>query len=156
MNPDEYKPAENNGNTPHYSGLSGNEMYCLSMLGYRPGNLLVGNSVFAMGFIGGVGSSLRTMAGGEINQVTNMIAEGRRLSLSRFGQELSQCSGSGASGVTSELIMHPGNIEFLTVGSSVHRADGAQSNAFTSSEDGQELFSQWDAGYAPISFVFGN
>jgi uncharacterized protein YbjQ (UPF0145 family) len=148
--------AVSNQPATRYSGLSGNEMYCLNLLGYQPGNLLVGNSVFAMGFIGSIGSSLRTALGGEITQVTNMIAEGRRLSLSRFEQELAQHNGSGASGVTSELIMHPGNIEFLTVGSSVHRADVPSSNAFTTSADGQELFCQWDAGYQPIRFVFGN
>ena len=35
-----------------YSGMSGNEMYCANLLGYKVGDLLVGNSVFAMGFIG--------------------------------------------------------------------------------------------------------
>ncbi|HEX7368444.1 MAG TPA: heavy metal-binding domain-containing protein [Candidatus Saccharimonadales bacterium] len=139
-----------------YSGLSGNEMYCLNLIGYEPGNLLVGNSVFAMGFIGGVGSSLRTIAGGEIKQVTDMIVQGRQLSLQRFADELAQSGGSGAAGVTSELIFHPGNIEFLTIASTIHRKDGASQAAFTSSADGQELFCQWDAGYQPIDFVFGN
>src|SRR5579884_1058984 len=149
-------PATTPVSTTKYSGLSGNEMYCLNLVGYQPGNLLVGNSVFAMGFIGGIGSSLRTIAGGEIKQVTNMIVEGRRLSLSRFSQELTQANGSGATGVTSELIFHPGNIEFLTVASTLHRIDGAGQGTFTSSADGQELFCQWDAGYQPVSFVFGN
>jgi len=142
----------------HFSGLSGNEMYCAWLLGYLPGNLLVGNSVFSMGFIGGIGSSLRTFVGGEIAQYTNMIAEGRRLSLERFEAELAQSGGGGASGVTSELIFHPGNAEFLTVGSTLHysRDSGGNHVPFTTSADAQELFCQWDAGYQPISFVFGN
>jgi uncharacterized protein YbjQ (UPF0145 family) len=157
MNPDTTTPVPEAPHTTRYSGLSGNEMYCLALIGYEPGNLLVGNSVFSMGFIGGIGSNIRTAVGGEIKQFTNMIAQGRQLSLSRFSQELAQASGSGASGVTSELIFHPGNVEFLTVGSTIHRSDGAASQgAFTSSADGQELFCQWDAGYEPISFVFGN
>ena len=156
MGPDNNAGASTSSTNTKYSGLSGNEMYCAALLGYSPGNLLVGNSVFAMGFIGGVGSSLRTMAGGEITQVTNMIVEGRRLSLSRFSQELTQAAGSGASGVTSELIMHPGNIEFLTIGSTLHRNDTDGQSNFTTSADAQELFCQWDAGYQPISFVFGN
>ena len=139
-----------------YSGLSGNEMYCASLLGYHPGNLLVGNSVFSMGFIGSVGSSLRTLAGGEIKQFTDMIAEGRRLSLQRFEQELNQESGAGATGVTSELIFHPGNVEFLTVGSTIHHNSGAAQGTFSTSADAQELFCQWDAGYQPVNFVFGN
>jgi uncharacterized protein YbjQ (UPF0145 family) len=157
MNPDSGDQQDSATPTTKYSGLSGNEMYCAYMLGYTPGNILVGNSVFAMGFIGGIGSNVRTALGGEITQVTNMIAEGRKLSLSRFNKELAQTSGSGAAGVTSELIMHPGNIEFLTVGSTLHRPDTDGSGTpFTTSADGQELFCQWDSGYQPLSFVFGN
>ena len=143
-------------NQTHFSGLSGNEMYCVHLLGFLPGDLLVGNSVFSMGFIGGLGSGLRTMVGGEITQFTNMIAEGRRLSLQRFDQELQQAGGMGATGVTSELIFHPGNVEFLTVGSTIHRTGDQPTATFTTSADGQELFCQWDAGYTPLSFVFGN
>ncbi len=148
MNPD---PQSN----VKYSGLSGNEMYCIAMLGYSPGNIIIGNSVFAMGFVRGLGSNIRTMVGGEVSQITNMINEGRKLSLQRFNDEITQGNCSGASGVTSELIMHPGNIEFLTVGSGMHRNDNA-GGSFTTSADGQELFCQWDAGYQPINFVFGN
>lgn len=139
------------------SGLSGNEMYCAHILGYDPGNLLVGNSVFSLGFIGGIGSSLRQIVGGEIKQYTNIISEGRRLSLERFSKELQQSDGDGATGVTSELIFHPGNVEFLTVGSTLHRK-GTQpgGHSFATSADAQELFCQWDAGYTPIDFVFGN
>ncbi|HUB93687.1 MAG TPA: heavy metal-binding domain-containing protein [Verrucomicrobiae bacterium] len=157
MQPNDLSASQANGTVTHYSGLSGNEMYCAYLLGYAPGDLLVGNSVFSMGFIGGLGSGIRTFVGGEITQYTNMIAEGRRLSLHRFEQELQQTGGSGATGVTSELIFHPGNVEFLTVGSTIHRADGqTDSSGFTTSADAQELFCQWDAGYAPSSFVFGN
>jgi uncharacterized protein YbjQ (UPF0145 family) len=139
-----------------YSGLSGNEMYCADLIGYMPGNILVGNSVFSMGFIGGIGSSLRTVAGGEIKQFTNMIAEGRRLSFERFEAELSNTGGSGATGITSELVFHAGNVEFLTVGSTIHRKDNQPESSFSTSADAQELFCQWDAGYKPLSFVFGN
>jgi uncharacterized protein YbjQ (UPF0145 family) len=141
--------------TTQYSGLSGNEMFCVGLLGYTPGSLLVGNSVFSMGVFGSLRSNIRTFVGGELAAFTNMIAQGRRLSLQRFEQEMATAAGSGASGVTSELIFHPGNVEFLTVGSTLNR-EGVQSGSFTTAADGQELFCQWDAGYAPISFVFGN
>lgn len=142
---------------PVFTGLSGNELYCANLLGYRPGNLLVGNSVFALGFIGGVTSNIKTAVGGEVTQVTNMIAEGRRLSLERFKKELSQSGAIAATGVTSELIFHPGNVEFLSVGSAINpsRSDMEQFH-FTSSSDGQELYCQVDAGYTPVDFVFGN
>lgn len=154
--PNETPRTAETGRAARLSGLSGNEMYCAALLGYTPGNLLVGNSVFSLGFIGGIGSSLRTLVGGEIKQYTEMISEGRRLSLKRFNEELAESAGNGATGVTSELIFHPGNVEFLTVGSTVHKQGEGSDPAFSSSADAQELFCQWDAGYTPIDFVFGN
>ncbi len=142
--------------TTAFSGLSGNELYCLSLLGYTPGNLVVGNSVYALGFIGGLASGIRTTIGGEIQQVTNMIAGGRKLSLQRLEQELSQLGAQGATGVTSDLVFHPGNIEFLSIGSSIYKQEGQSAATITSSSDGQEFFCQVDAGYMPIKFVFGN
>jgi uncharacterized protein YbjQ (UPF0145 family) len=157
VNPETPSTDTGTRRAPRYSGLSGNEMYCMALLGYEPGNLLIGNSVFSMGYIGSIGTNIRTAVGGEISQFTNMITQGRKLSLSRFEEELARSGGGGASGVNSELIFHPGNVEFLTVGSTIHRRDGAPSQeAFTCSSDGQELFCQWDAGYQPVSFVFGN
>jgi uncharacterized protein YbjQ (UPF0145 family) len=150
-------PAIATGNpTTVYTGLSGNELYCLNMVGYKPGNLLVGNSVYALGFIGGLTSGIRTTIGGEIQQFTNMIFGGRKLALQRLEQELSQLGGHGATGVTSELVFHPGHVEFLSIGSSIYRQDGQPVPATTSSADGQEFYCQVDAGYIPVRFVFGN
>ena len=44
---------------PIMTCLSGNEMYCLHKKGYSPGNLVIGNSVFSMGLLGGIGAGLR-------------------------------------------------------------------------------------------------
>ena len=37
------------------SGLSGNEIYCLNLKGLRPGELVIGNSVYSMGLFGALG-----------------------------------------------------------------------------------------------------
>ncbi len=138
------------------SGLSGNEMYCVDLLGYRPGDLLIGNSVYSLGFLGSIGGGIQAIVGGEVGQVTNIISEGRHLAQKRLIDELSQRKGDGVSGMSSELIFHGGNIEFLSVASTIHGKDGSKPNVFTTSSDGQELFCQIDAGYTPISFVMGN
>jgi uncharacterized protein YbjQ (UPF0145 family) len=62
---------------PAMSGLSGNEMYCLNLKGFAPGELVIGNSVYSLGFLGSLGAGLRTIAGGEVTQVTRVIHEGR-------------------------------------------------------------------------------
>ncbi len=139
------------------SGLSGNEIFCLNKKGFVPGNLIIGNSVYSLGFVGSLGSSLKTMVGGEVTQLTSLIAEGREQALGRLLAESQKEQDIGITGVSSEIIFHPENIEFLSVGSSLKLANSSTSiSSFSSSADGQELYCQIDAGYMPIKFVFGN
>jgi uncharacterized protein YbjQ (UPF0145 family) len=132
-------------------------MYCLAKKGMDPGELVIGNSVWSMGFFGTIGSGLRTLTGGEVTQVTEVVREGRTAALERM-QAWSDLRGAiGISGVTTELIQHGGSMEFLSVGSAIHRRGyTAPSLEFTSSSDGQELYCQLDAGFAPKRFSFGN
>jgi uncharacterized protein YbjQ (UPF0145 family) len=139
------------------TGFSGNEMFCLAKKGYTPGEIVIGNSVWSMGFFGSIGSGLKTLAGGEVEQVTSIVHEGRLAALDRM-QAWSDLRGAvGISGVTSELVQHGGSMEFLSIGSAVHREDVMASQLeFTSSSDGQELYCQIDAGFTPKHFAFGN
>jgi uncharacterized protein YbjQ (UPF0145 family) len=139
------------------TGLSGNEMYCMHLKGYTPGGMVIGNSVYSMGFVGGLGAGLRSALGGEVTQVTGIIHEGRQESYDRMVKEATELGGAGITGVTSELKRFHGNIEFLSVASCIHQ-DGAREEQlrFSTSGDGQELYCMMDAGYMPIKFVFGN
>jgi uncharacterized protein YbjQ (UPF0145 family) len=139
------------------TGFSGNEIYCLAKKDLAPGELVIGNSVCSMGFVGTIGSGLRTLTGGEVAQVTQVVHEGRQAALERM-QAWSDLRGAvGISGVTTELVQHGGSMEFLSVGSAVHRRGFmASSLEFTSSSDGQELYCQIDSGFKPIHFAFGN
>jgi uncharacterized protein YbjQ (UPF0145 family) len=153
---DQQQPiAQQTQKEPICSGLSGNEMYCAAMMGLAPSNLLVGNSVFSMGVIGRLRTNVKTTLGGEMTAFTSMIKEGRGMSFDRLQKELVDDQGTGVTGVSSEIVFHQNNIEFLSVGSSVKSATPT-SSPFTTSADAQELFCQLDAGYEPISFVFGN
>ena len=139
------------------TGLSGNEMYCLNLKGFRPGDLVVGNSVFSMGFLGNIGAGINTLIGGEVPQLTSIIHEGRNKAYSRMRAEAEAHGGCGITGVTNELRHFHGHTEFLSVASCLHRADGApESLLFSTSANGQELYCQMDSGFQPIQFVFGN
>ena len=139
------------------TGLSGNEMYCLHLKGLSPGELVVGNSVYSLGFVGGIGAGLKSAFGGEVTQITQIIHEGRQQSYARMVEEAQQRGGAGITGVTSELRAFHGNIEFLSVASCVHAADQqTEKLLFSTSGDGQELYCLLDAGYSPRKFVFGN
>ena len=139
------------------TGFSGNEIFCLAKKGMEPGELVIGNSVWSMGFVGTLGSGLKVLAGGEVESVTSIVHEGRKAALDRM-QAWSDLRGAvGISGVDTQLVQHGGSMEFLSVGSAVHReGHDATSLEFTSSSNGQELYCQLDAGFTPRHFAFGN
>lgn len=135
--------------------LSGNEIFCLRQKGYFPGDIVVGNSVRSLGLVGSVGSSLRTLAGGEVENITTLISEGRHAAMTRLVEEAHRHSANGVTGVTTELSSLAGYTEFLSQGTSVTSAHAGQP-FFTSSASGTELYCHLEAGYSPVSFVMGN
>ncbi len=138
------------------TGLSGNEIFCLQCQGLTPGDLVVGNSVISLGLLGSINSGLKTLFGGEVNQITELIHEGRQRAYARMLAEANH-GGIGITGVSNELLLHGTNIEFLAIGSCIHQA-GAKTERleFSTSADGQALYCQLDAGFEPKHFVFGN
>src|SRR5262245_60450785 len=137
------------------SGLSGNEIYCLAQKGWTPGNIVVGNSVYSLGFLGSIASGLRMMAGGEIENITHLISEGRHAAIKRLEEEANQEGAHGLTGVVSELKTVSGLTEFLAIGSAI-RGQEYRGPFFTTACSGQDLFCQIDAGYDPRHFVMGN
>jgi uncharacterized protein YbjQ (UPF0145 family) len=142
------------------TGLSGNELYCLAIKGYTGGDLVLGNSVHSIGFLGGIGSVFQTAFGGEVTQITEIISDGRRESYRRMVEEATRHGGVGITSVTSSLRHFNGNIEFLSVASCLHKAGVKDPPgtvpAFTTHGSGQSLYCLLDAGYTPKKFVFGN
>src|SRR5437762_1455717 len=133
---------------PIATGLSGNEIYCLHLKEMTAGELVVGNSVYSMGFVGSLGAGLRNIMGGEVTQVTEIIREGRQQAFERMVAEAESHSGTGITGVTSDLRHFHGNIEFLSVGSTVHTggtplaASSGRSEKleFSTAHNAQELY----------------
>jgi uncharacterized protein YbjQ (UPF0145 family) len=142
------------------TGLSGNELYCLREKGYGPGNLVIGNSVFALGFVGGLASGFKTLAGGEVHELTDVIRDGREMAYMRMVEEARRHDGVGVTGVSSQLIFHDANIEYLSIGSTIHKEGGdppkGAQHLFSTSANGQEFYCQVDCGFEPLQFVFGN
>src|SRR5437667_6943666 len=137
------------------TGLSGNEIYCLAQKGWAPGNIVVGNSVYSLGFVGGFTSSLRTLAGGEVDNVTQLISDGRHSAIKRLEDEANQEGAHGLTGVVSELRSVSGLTEFLAIGSAITGQD-YHGPFFSTACSGQDLYCQLDSGYEPRHFVIGN
>jgi uncharacterized protein YbjQ (UPF0145 family) len=134
--------------------LSGNEVYCLHQKGFVPGELVVGNSVRSLGLVGSIGSSFRTLAGGEVENITALISEGRHAAMARLVDEARRHGAHGVTGVTTELSSLAGYTEFLSQGTGIGASTAIP--FFTTSASGTELFCHLEAGYTPISFVMGN
>ncbi len=137
------------------SGFSGNEMYCLAQKGWVPGSIVVGNSVQSLGFFGGLSSGLKTLSGGEIENLTKLITEGRHAAIQRLEKEALDLGAHGVTGVTSELKQLSGLKEFVAIGSSIKGLDH-HGDFFTTACTGQDFYCQVDAGYEPRHFVMGN
>jgi uncharacterized protein YbjQ (UPF0145 family) len=135
--------------------LSGNEIFCLAQKGLFPAEIVVGNSVRSLGIAGAIGSSFRTLAGGEVENVTALISEGRHAAMERLVGEARRHGAHGVTGVTTELSTLAGYTEFLSQGTGVVAAQGGRP-FFTTSASGTELYCHLDAGYTPLSFVMGN
>jgi uncharacterized protein YbjQ (UPF0145 family) len=135
--------------------LSGNEIFCLKLKGLLPAEIVVGNSVRSLGLAGAIGSGFRTLAGGEVENITALISEGRHAAMQRLVEEARRHGAHGVTGVTTELSSLAGYTEFLSQGTSVV-AGGAPPRFFTTSASGTELFCHLDAGYTPVGFVMGN
>lgn len=91
------------------SGLSGNEIYCMDLKGFYSAGILVGNSVQSMGFISGFKSAVKGIVGGEIENVTQMIYEGRENAFEKMIQEANLYQADGIAGVNSEIRNLVGN-----------------------------------------------
>ncbi len=138
------------------TGLSGNEIFCLSKKGFKAGDLVIGNSIYSLGLAGTLSSGIKAMAGGEVTQITQLIVEGRESAYQRMVSEAIKLQATGIVGATSELIFHLGKIEFLSKASVVHAIDPQNHSEFSTSANGKDLFAEMDAGYKPICFSFGN
>src|SRR3954469_5276199 len=130
-------------------------MYCLAQKGFAPGSIVVGNSVQSLGVVGSISSGLRTVAGGEIDNLTKLIVEGRHAAIDRLEKEATDQHADGVTGVSSDLKNLGGFKEFFAIGSTV-KGSGADVPFFSTACSGQDLFCQIDAGYEPRHFVIGN
>ena len=139
------------------TGFSGNEIFCLSKLGYGAGQLCLGNNVVALGVARGIGAGLSNLAGGEITEITDIVHNGRKNAYDRMMAEAERYGGIGLAGVSFDLINHGGNLEFIALGSTIHKQnESAGKPGFSTSANAQQFYCQLDAGFTPHSFVFGN
>src|SRR5207302_5818339 len=101
---------------------TGEELWNLTTLGYQPVRLLLGTSVYALGFSGGLSTFFRSFSRGEVNAVTRLIYEARENALDHVRREAEEIGADAVIGVKL-FISEIGNsfVEVLAIGTAIKR-----------------------------------
>ena len=139
--------------------LTTSEFVTLESLGFRPLDLVMGVSVFHVGW-----QKQNNRESEELTVLSEAMAAGRHNALTRMQAEADALGADGVVGVRVEWRQHeesPEHIEFIAVGTAVScvaaprswcRSDG---QAFTTRLNVHELNTLVHAGWAPVAFVLG-
>jgi uncharacterized protein YbjQ (UPF0145 family) len=144
------------------SDLSVNEFLLVRQAGFRPVGLVLGSSIYHVGFQFG-----RWSKNQELETLTQAMYHARELAMTRMEAEADLLGADGIVGVRLEIEFKEfGNdlAEFLAVGTAV-KADeapptgtwrNAHDKPFTSDLSGQDFWTLVQAGYAPLGMVMGS
>jgi len=151
------------------SDLSVDELAALSGIGYQPVALVMGSSLYRMGWINPMGMGMgmgygRMMNWGaiepqELSYLTAALTESRARAIHRL---LLETKGLGAEGVVGvRLVVNrwdwaTGMAEFTVLGTAVRRVGQATPDEpFTSTLSGQDMAKLVSCGYRPVKLVMG-
>ena len=110
---------------PYTSELMGEELWNLTKLGYAPLRLVLGTSVYALGFAGGVSAFFRSFSRGEVDDVTRMVYDARENALNHIRIEAEELKADGVIGI--KLFIHEigaGLVEVMAIGTAIRRHAG--------------------------------
>jgi len=116
--------------TPYTSELTGEELWNLSQLGYGPLRLLLGTSVYALGFAGGFTAFFRSFARGEINEVTRLVYDARENCLDHIRLEAEALKADGVIGIKIYINeIGQGLVEVMAIGTAVRKHAGVSTQS---------------------------
>jgi uncharacterized protein YbjQ (UPF0145 family) len=151
--------ASRQGTDKHFftSDLSVNEFLLSQKIGYEPLGLVMGSSVYNIGwqFLSNTGWWGQS---GELEVMTAAHSEVRRLAMNRMQQEAALLGADGIIGVRITQAEMEGSLtEFMAVGTAVKHAQGRKPGdlPFLSGLSGQDTWNLEKAGFAPAGFAFG-
>ena len=143
------------------SDLSVNEFLLVREAGFRPVGLVLGSSIYHVGFQFG-----RWSKNQELGTLTQAMYHARELAMTRMEAEADMLGADGIVGVRLEIEFKEfGNdlAEFIAVGTAVTAEDppptgvwrNRHDKPFTSDLSGQDFWTLIQAGYAPVGMVMG-
>jgi uncharacterized protein YbjQ (UPF0145 family) len=140
------------------SDLSVNEFLLVKEAGFHPRGLVVGSSIYHIGFQTKGWSTSR-----EVQTLTQAMYAARELAMSRMEEEAAVLGADGIVGVRLDVGFYEwgrGTAEFLALGTAVSAEDGGNwktpaGKPFTSDLSGQDFWTLLQAGHAPLGLVMG-
>ena len=140
------------------SDLSVNEFLLVKEAGFHPRGLVVGSSIYHIGFSSKGWSSSR-----EVQTLPQAMYAARELAMSRMEEEADVLGADGIVGVRLDVGFYEwgrGTAEFLALGTAVSAEDGGNwktpaGKPFTSDLSGQDFWTLLQAGHAPLGLVMG-
>src|SRR6201996_3438579 len=141
------------------SDLSVNEFLLVKEAGFDPLGLVLGSSIYHIGFQQSSWNRNQEMEG-----LTQAMYHARELAMTRMEEEADQLGADGVVGVRLEIGRYDWGAdlaEFIAVGTAVRHREGVlhrtpSGRPFTSDLSGQDFSTLLRAGYRPAGLVMGN
>lgn len=112
-------------NDPVTCDLTNEELWNMVNIGYLPITLVMGVSVYSLGFVGGIGSMLKSLAGGNVDSLTELLYEAREKALERVQRDAEKCGADEVVGVKTYIYdLGGGLVEFMAIGTAVKKVEG--------------------------------
>jgi uncharacterized protein YbjQ (UPF0145 family) len=141
------------------SDLSVNEFLLVKQSGFEPLGLVLGSSIYHIGF-----QQANWSKNQEMGVLTQAMYHARELAMTRMEEEADQLGADGVVGVRLDIGRYEWGAElaeFIAVGTAVKHAGGELHRApngrpFTSDLSGQDFATLLRAGYRPVGLSMGN
>ena len=141
------------------SDLSVNEFLLIKEAGFDPLGLVVGSSIYHIGF-----QQSNWSQNQEMEVLSQAMYQARELSMTRMEEEADQLGADGIVGVRLEVGRYEWGqsmAEFIAIGTAVKHREGVLHRApngrpFTSDLNGQDFWTLLRSGYRPVGMVMGS
>ena len=110
--------------------LTTDEVWSLAKAGYAPVRIVMGTAVYSLGLVGGLKAAFKSMARGEIPELTSMVYDAREHALDLLEAEARAAQADFVAGTDTFIHELPGGLlEFLAIGTAMKAVAGLRTQS---------------------------
>lgn len=114
------------------SNLSAMDFWLITDAGYEPKGFVLGNSVMSMGVTGGIATTFKGLARGELTQLTQLMYSARELAMQRMKAEADALGAEAVVNVRIEMLQRTEEImEVVATGTAVKKVSAPSGRSVT-------------------------